>query len=216
RSGESVWISAQVRSSGSPLVDLFYLYDATKGETKLSMLDDGLHRDGRAGDGAFGAEIPAFDGETEVLAHNTRVHLRIQARLGEEVADYPRPLLPGRPAPEEGVGFYVNDLQESALSTYHLLFEPGMTGANPNTLNNYLNCQTLRKGDFAFQGELYPEVGVRWRGNTACYIYKRNFKVVFNKGHYFHGLHKVNLNGLYTDKAMVRERLSWEFYRWIG
>ena len=40
-------------------------------------------------------------------------------------------------------------------------------------------------------------------------------KLKFNRGRYFQGLRKINLQGLWTDKALVREHLAWEFIRFV-
>jgi hypothetical protein len=69
---------------------------------------------------------------------------------------------------------------------------------------------------FVSNGDIFPDVQIRFRGNTACYVLKRNFKVTFNRGRYFRGLKKINLNSEWTDKSLVREQLSWDFLRQVG
>ncbi len=59
--GEPVRVTAQVSSAtGIFRVNLFYAGGLTGNFTAVQMFDDGLHNDGAAGDGLFGAEIPAY------------------------------------------------------------------------------------------------------------------------------------------------------------
>lgn len=207
-SGDSTWITAHVRSAAAPTVLL--TYDAggdSSGE--IAMLDDGRHRDVGAGDGVFGAEIPAFP-------HNTQVRFRIRATAGGASRLWPSPRFPLAPFPEEAGGYYVNDRQvASPFPTYTLLI-PGADPSQPTSVNAILDCSRTVRASFAHRGDLYPDVQMRFRGNTACYVKKRNFKIIFNRSAPFEGLRKVNLNSNWTDKAMVREHLAWEFMKEIG
>jgi hypothetical protein len=207
RSGDTTWITALVRPPSGAEVTLAYRLGGV--ETTLPMFDDGTHRDGGPGDGVYGAALPAFP-------HNTQVLFLIRAVLGTQMAEYPRLLYSGSPVTEELAGYYVNDLQPATdLPVYQVLL-PGMPGADIDDLNRYLSCETVESGSFAFKGELYPEVAVRFRGNTACFVHKRALKVVFNQPRLFHGLKQVDLNGMESDKALVRERLAWDLLRDMG
>ena len=235
RSTDAVGLSIRVRPAEGDSVDrvaLNYLVmDPVDQEFEWTdanvteMFDDGAHHDAFAGDGVYGAELPPFD-------HNSKIYYYFEVEtVGGWRALSPVPLSPGgldggRFVDErldgEFWGYYVNDNQpESVLPVYHLLI-PGVTPASveadPQALNDtaFLDWTLLRRASFAFRGELYPEIGMRWRGNTACYIQKRNFKLRFNPGRDFRGVRKVNLQGLWTDKALVREHLAWEFFREIG
>ena len=67
-----------------------------------------------------------------------------------------------------------------------------------------------------YKRQLYPDVAVRWRGNTACVIRKRNFKLKFDRAQAFQGRRKINLNSLWTDKSLLREQLAWDFIGELG
>lgn len=59
--GEPVYVTARVSSpSGIFRVNLFHAAGLTGNFTPVVMYDDGLHNDGAAGDGIFGAVIPAY------------------------------------------------------------------------------------------------------------------------------------------------------------
>ena len=69
------------------------------------------------------------------------------------------------------------------------------------------------------QEEEVPDVGIRFRGNTSRNKYKKAFKVSFNTflaGGNFHGLEKINLNAETNDPSMIRSKLSWELFRYMG
>jgi hypothetical protein len=210
RSTDPVWITARVRGKANPDVTLTY-YLAGNAGVAVAMRDDGLHRDGPAGDGVFGAELPPFPA-------NTPVPYRITAAAGGDRVEYPQPLDVGVFNLAEASGYYVNDLQpDSVLPTYTFIL-PGLANNEWETLQQYLNCTNPVPGSFASRGDLFSNVGVRFRGNTACaeLFKKKNLKVFFNRGRHLDGLGKMNFNGMWTDKALVREHLSWDFVRQVG
>lgn len=212
-SGDRVFISAKVRTPGNqPLesVELNYLVGEEE-PVILTMFDDGLHGDAFARDEIYGVEIPTL------FEHNTEVYYRVFARAADgSIAAGPRSNNGTRMVKRDLRGFYVNDEQpDTTLPIYHILI-PGVNSANPLAINAALNCDTLRPGSFVYRGEIYPEVGMRFRGNTACILEKRNLKFRFNRGRYFKNLRKINLQGLWTDKSLLREHLGWEFIRQLG
>ena len=212
-SEDHTWISARVRTPGDlalESVELNYMAGENDPVT-LQMFDDGQHGDGFALDGVYGVEIPSL------FEHNTEVYYRVVARAADgSVGAGPRSHSGTRMVKRELHGFYVNDEQpDTSLPVYHILI-PGVNAANPRAINAVLNCDNLRPGSFVYRGDIYPEVGMRFRGNTACILDKRNLKFRFNRGRYFKGLRKLNLQGLWTDKSLIREHLAWDFIRQLG
>ncbi|MEM7234465.1 MAG: CotH kinase family protein, partial [Planctomycetota bacterium] len=217
RSRDEVTLSARVRAS-NPLSSVVLTYfradQEIREDTTVPMFDDGMAPDAFAGDGVFTCAVPP-------QSHNAQVHFTITAETesGDRL-EFPRPVDVDGRLPQEVWGYYVNDDQpESSLPVYHLL----VPGANPEAslrdqdhVNEILNCSTLRAGGLAYRGEIFPAIGLRWRGNTACWIQKRNFKLKFQRGRDFKGVRKVNLQGVWTDKALVREHVSWQFMNEIG
>lgn len=213
-SSDPVWLSVRLRTDGAPpaRVDLAWRRDDVPGspEELIPMADDGAHRDTFAGDGVWGAEIPPQPHGAQIV-----YRVLVEDADGEEWI-FPRPLHLTQSLPHEYWGYYVYDaLPDSDLPIYHVLIR-GVDPEDPQDVNSHLNCTTLVSASFAYKGELYPQIGVRWRGNTACYIQKRNFKLKFQRGRDFHGRRKLNLQGIWTDKALVREYLSWHFMDEIG
>jgi len=214
RGFDPVWITARVRSPLTPTVTLSYEarteQDAPVVGT-VEMFDNGLDRDHMAGDGIFGTDLLPFP-------HNTQVRFRIRAEVGARSVESPESRHPGSPLPEEVWGYYVNQFQPASnVPIYQLIF-PEVAGSDIFDINSYFdfNCAVVQTGSFACQGDLYPDVRVRFRGNTMCFVLKKNFKVVFNRGRLFRGLKKINLNSEWTDKSLVREHLSWDFLRQLG
>lgn len=66
----SVWITATATSPGS-LSGVSLVYDAGSGPVTVAMYDDGVHQDFAAGDGVYGAQIPALAAGTIVKYYVT-------------------------------------------------------------------------------------------------------------------------------------------------
>ena len=61
----AVWVTSTVTDSGT-LNTVNLVYNAGSGAVTVPMYDDGKHEDGSAGDGMYGAEIPALPAGTTV------------------------------------------------------------------------------------------------------------------------------------------------------
>ena len=79
------------------------------------------------------------------------------------------------------------------------------------------------KAQFSFTREgtkeLFPDIGIRIRGNTSRNKAKKSFKLSFNTfkdGGEFHALEKMNLNAEVNDPSMLRSKLSWTTFRKLG
>ncbi len=205
-SSDPVWISARVRAeAGIEAVRLSYSVNGAAETTFAGMADDGLNGDSIAGDGMFGAAIPA-------QAHNTVVTFRIEAKDVKGTVT----LSPPAKDPTGFHGFYVNDLKPgSPLSNYTLLLRHTTTTL-PRSIMAGLNCSTWQIGSFADHGDLYYNVGIRQRGQSVCGSTKPYLKVRFQRGRDFEGQHKLNLQSLWTDKSLVRENMAWEMFEEVG
>ena len=78
---DSVWITSTIGSITN-LAQVSLIYDAGAGAVSVAMFDDGLHNDGAAGDGVYGALIPAFPGGTTV-----RYYVSISDAVGRQTSD---------------------------------------------------------------------------------------------------------------------------------
>lgn len=69
------------------------------------------------------------------------------------------------------------------------------------------------------QQDTLQQVGFRLRGNTSLYSAKKSFKISFNtyqSGRTFEGAKKLNLIGNHNDPTMVREKLYFDIYNYMG
>ncbi len=64
-STNTVWVTAQVTDNVS-VASVQLVYNTGAGATNVTMLDDGAHQDGTAGDGIYGGQIPVFPASTTV------------------------------------------------------------------------------------------------------------------------------------------------------
>ena len=204
-SGDQPLVTVKVRSA-SPVARVVVRRVGEGSENeKYELYDDGAHEDGLRGDGLWGVRLPALPDDTLFL-----FTVKVKTKSGIE-AVYPRPH-----DPTPAFGYYVSDDRtESNLDVYKIIL-PSLSDTRPSRVNSFLSCENYRRGHFVFRGDVYPEVGVRFRGFTGCYLYKRHFKVRFNADRPFGRVRKMNLNSLWTDKALIREHLAWEFLHDIG
>ena len=77
----SVWVTAQITNSGGG-ASATLTYTVASAVNSVDMLDDGLHQDGAAGDGIYGAQIPAFPAGT-----NVSYYVSAQDSFGNSAAD---------------------------------------------------------------------------------------------------------------------------------
>ncbi len=210
KSGEPVWITARVRAERALAgVALTYQIDGTGDEISIAMADDGAHRDAASGDGIFGVELPPQE-------HNTIVTFRITAE-DETGSSTTNPL---ESDPTGVHGFYVNDLQvESPLPVYTILWNH-RTPFHPRQMRGRLSsCSVYQAASFAVDGELYYNVGLRRRGGSVCgdgNVIKPYVKIKFNRGRLFENQRKINIQSIYTDKSLIREKMAWEMFDELG
>ncbi|MCH7700516.1 MAG: lamin tail domain-containing protein [Planctomycetes bacterium] len=63
---DEVWVTAGVTDTDGTITDVTLTYDAGSGSVEVTMVDDGAHQDGAAGDDVYGAQIPAQPQDTLV------------------------------------------------------------------------------------------------------------------------------------------------------
>lgn len=91
---------------------------------------------------------------------------------------------------------------------------------------NYLNDnpwdKTPQDGGITIAGQSFPSVGLRYRGDSALWLWKKNWKVEFPKGTgYFdqewgYERDELNLNAECVDPTMMREKLSYDLMEDMG
>lgn len=187
RRGEPIRVEARV-SSIDPLrsVRLSYRTERGTGQGIIELRDDGLSGDGSPGDGLWGATIPApvpADGQAI-----PRVAFTIAA---EDTA--------GRisSAPRGGRDFLVEAGGDGSAPNSNPRYRLIMTAANWNELRTRGSASNvLLDATFVGDGQVFYNVGVRFRGNGA-----RNppdgrfsYRVQLRDERRFNGIRKLNLN----------------------
>jgi spore coat protein CotH len=67
-------------------------------------------------------------------------------------------------------------------------------------------------GTFIYQGEVYPDVSIRYRGGISRLYPKKSWKVKFNDEKLFYGKKKLNLNADFVDRSLMRSCLSYDVF----
>ncbi len=191
---EPVTITARVEGAPTSVELSAFLPGGTQ---RLQMRDDGASEDGLAGDGVYGVSIPG-------QAHNTAVTFQI-----ETAGSAGSRLFPPRTDPQTRYGYYVTNYQVDSVLPVFTLLTPG----DARAFANGLNCATYVNCSFAYRGDLYYNIWIRARGQSVCGIYKRYLKLKFYRGHEFEESRKLNLQSLWTDKSLIRERMAWDLLR---
>jgi spore coat protein CotH len=100
---------------------------------------------------------------------------------------------------------------DKAPSVVEIFIDP----AYMDSIITHMESSKTYPADFVFTNRHIPadtveNIGMRLRGTTSRYAYKKSFKLDFNeyeKGQKFHGLEKMNLKAVFTDPSVARARL---------
>ncbi len=205
---EDLHITVRVASTGQGVAEVT-LHDRIQfqAERSRTMFDDGLHNDGAAGDGIYGATIPAADFSAGEMV---RWYFTAADTVGNESR---WPLFDAPLDAPEYFGTVVHDPSiHSPLPVFHWFVEnPAAAETGSGT-----------RASVWYDGQFYDNVFVRIRGGTARSWPKKSYKFKFNEGDHFllrDGVPRkdeLNLNTTYTDKSYVRAVLMAEFQNEAG
>ncbi|HEY3266634.1 MAG TPA: CotH kinase family protein [Armatimonadota bacterium] len=206
--GEAVTISARVTPSASALGAVTLNYRINYGAiAQTAMLDDGLHGDGDAGDGVFGAVIPGT-----AFAAGQMIRYYVTAMdAGSRISRYPY-FANQTDSPE-----YLGTVAASPTVTsllpifYWFVEDPDAAGTDTGTY-----CSIY------FGGRFYDHVHVRLRGQTSASWPKKHYKFDMNHGFDFvydpaqAAVTEFNVQSTFSDKSNIRSILAWETYANAG
>jgi len=189
-------------------VDLFYRqeYDA---ESSVEMFDDGVLPDEVAGDGVYTVNLPLAG-----LQDGEMIRWRVEARdTGGLVSKNPLFHDPLN-SPEYFGTAAIDPSAVSDLPVFEWFIQ------NPGGANN----RTGTRASVLYLGEFYDNVFCRVRGASSAGLSKKSYKVDFNTGHHCRvdedpdsvRVEEFNLNTTWTDKAYVRQPLSYDVYDLAG
>ncbi len=207
-------ITAEVRATVAPVLAVAMLYQVNFDFTmNTPMFDDGLHGDGAANDGVYGATIPAT-----VSGPGDMVRWRVSAVDSQSnVTDNPLFLLTDgrRQSPE----FFGTMVVDPSITTSLPIFQYFVQNVGA------AGTRTGTRASVFYLDEFYDNVFIRVRGGYTT----QGRKIEFNDGHHFRfdpncpRVDEININeaGRATNQqdeeaTYIRQVLSWETYDAAG
>ena len=176
----------------------------------IAMLDDGLSGDGGAGDGVYGATIPA-------QPVSTLIRYRIDATAATRSMGFPRN--------DDTVTYTGGYIEDTSVITGLTLFHWLMAQADYDYIvANTADTALARPALLYYNGTVY-DVNVHARGATDDRGYaKKHWKFRFPRNHYFYApelgvvipADQFNLQSSWTDKSHLREHLAWRLFGDVG
>lgn len=88
--------------------------------------------------------------------------------------------------------------------------------ADPESNMEYYAIFTFTRGD-STEGPI--DVAIRFRGDTIRNKLKKSFRISFNSydsNDNYYGIEKMDLNAEVNDPSLMRSKLGWELYRYLG
>jgi len=175
-------------------------------ESTLTMLDDGLHLDGAAHDGLYGASVPAVAGDGQLLRY---------AVMAEDMAGNVTrwPL-----ASEDGPQYEGTMVQSTNLSSQLPMIH---VFANPNTLALLDTPLGARVSVFS-DGEYYDNVSMKAQSNDPVVYPKKSHEVTFSGQQRFRQpisgrrIRQCLFLAEYVDPSYLRQNLSFWLMRALG
>ncbi|MDB6036116.1 MAG: Spore coat protein CotH, partial [Verrucomicrobiales bacterium] len=207
--GENLIVTARLRSAFAPIASATLHYRVMFGsEVSIPFLDDGAHEDGAAGDGIYGATIPA---SASTPGQMVRWFITATDTTGTNVSRFP-----AYTATNDSPGYLGTVVRNPALTNALPVFHWFVQNV-PAT-----DTTTGTRASVFYHGEFYDNVFCRVRGATAPQFAKKPYKFDFNPGEHFRfqpgqpRASELNLNTTYQDKAYVRAPLALETCRVAG
>ena len=205
--GQDILVAVRVAPAFAPIASLELRYRVMfEGEIAVPMADDGLHQDGAAGDGIYGATIPGG-----AVRAGQMVRWFITARDKNERSSR-WPLFDDPRNSPQYSGTMMASSVTSALPVLHWFVQnPAAAETDAGT-----SCSLF------FDGELYDNIAVHIRGQASRGYPKKSFKFDFLPGHHFRfdrsqkRVEEMNVNTTYADKSFLRVTLAWESFRKAG
>ena len=194
-------VTARVTPSFQPIANVQLRYRIQFGsEVSTAMLDDGSHADGAAGDGIFGALIPAN------LSTNGQMIRYYVTTTDTRAATSRWPLFNQPTTTEEYLGTVVQPTNVvSKLPVFHLFIAPNQLAG--------VDSESGGRIAFFYDAEFYDNVYMELRGNTSAGLSKKSHRLEFPRGHELRHAggpgrtRRSSLLAEYLDPAYLRQHL---------
>ena len=206
----SLTITAEVTASGEAVAQVNLIYRrGFLAESALEMFDNGTGPDEVAGDGVYSADL-----SLEGLQTGEMIRWRVESRDVNGMTSTNPFFFDELNSPKYYGTVALDPALESDLPVLEWFLE------NPNAANN----RTGTRVAVMHLGEFYDNVYCRIRGGSSAGLSKKSYKFDFNTGHHFRTVEQLggvraeefNLNTTWTDKAYIRQPLSYEIYDMAG
>jgi hypothetical protein len=215
---QDLQVKAQVTRTFNNITNVTLVYRFMfAAELTTPMFDDGQHEDGAAGDGIFGATLPAAAGTT----HGQMI--RYYIRAADAVGQVSRwPVFP-TPAATEYLGTIVEPIGlTSKLPIVHLFAPTTVLGPGPTTGQSGADSQAGARVSLFHDGEFYDNIHMQLRGNSTSGYNKKSHRVEFNSDHQFRHsgpggrLRKTSFVADYPDPTYMRQGLGYWLCELMG
>ncbi len=211
---QSLTITCRVAQAFAPITNLTLNWRVMFGVTnRTTLLDDGLHGDGAAGDGVYGAVIAPGN---YAAGQMVRWYFTAADSLGRASR---WPLFENPTETAEYLGTVIQpDYVSSKLPVLHLFAPPSVlqpgTGPGGATSQVGADSQAGARVSVFHDGEFYDNIYMSLRGNTTAGYYKKSHRLEFNREHPFRHpgpggrIRKTSFVADYPDPAYMRQGLS--------
>lgn len=199
---DPIVITAKVSRALAPVARVALRYVVQFGaETELAMLDDGGNGDGLAGDGVFGAILPAGTAAPGQM-------LRYFVTTADTAGDTSRaPLFLN---PLDGEQYFGTVIDNPAVASKLPVVQLFVSTANLSRIDG----ETGGRVSLFYDGEFYDNVLMEVRGNTTAGCNKKSHRLEFSREHPFRPpghprrLRKTSFMADYADPSYLRQHLS--------
>jgi hypothetical protein len=211
---DSITVTCRVTQAFAPVATVTLswrvMFDALH---QSPMLDDGLHGDGAAGDGIYGAVIPNRVGADWTWTAGQMVRWHVTAVDANSRASR-WPLFEQPTDSAEYLGTVVQpNYVASKLPIFHFFAPPNVLQPGPSTQQIGADSESGGRVALYYDGEFYDNVYMELRGNTSAGLNKKAHRLEFNRDHPFRHpgpggrIRKSSLLAEHLDPAYIRQHL---------
>ncbi|HTD87473.1 MAG TPA: lamin tail domain-containing protein [Candidatus Binatia bacterium] len=216
RDDEDLLVTVRVSQTLFPITNVVMTYQVMfAASNNVTMFDDGLHGDGAASDGVYGATIPA---SASTNGQMVRWYFRARDNRGNTSR---WPLFSNPTNAAEYYGTMVDYNVTSKLPVIHLFAPPSVLYPGYGAGGGTADGAGGRVAVF-YDGEFYDNVGMSVRGNTTASYNKKSHRVEFNSEHPFRHsdqyprVGNTSFIAEWPDPSYMRQALSFWLCNLIG
>ena len=210
---QNINVTARITPTFYPVSNVVVRYRVMfDADAELPMFDDGVHGDGAAADGVWGATLPIANSSTN--GQMIRWFFRAFDNRGN-TSRWPLYAVPSGSA--EYLGTVVDpSYVTSKLPIMHIFASNVVLNPGPNAAGTQPGADSQSGGfvSFFYDGEFYDNVKMELRGNSTAGFNKKSHRLDFNREHPlrhlpgYPRLRKTSFTADYPDQSFMRQELS--------